>query len=116
MGLLNALEPVFIRLSTVPGLGFLHEWVHELQMRKMRREAVISTYKGYVSSIKDAGKEAGRAVRGQGGQGDQGGEGDGAGDDRAGGPSDDGRRGREYDDDDDLVEDYEDDDFESYLQ
>jgi hypothetical protein len=116
MSLFNTLNAVFLRLSTVPGLGFLYEWVHELEQRRMRRQAIIGTYKGYVSSIKDAGKEAGKAVPGRGGQGNQAGDVDSVGHDRPGGPSEDSRRGRDNDFDDDLDQDYEDDDFESYLQ
>jgi len=115
MSLLNAIDAVFIRLSTVPGLGFLHEWVHALQVRKMRREGMIGTYKGYVRSLSDAGSEAKKQMRGPS-HGDHGGDSDSGGHGRPDESSDDGRKGRQYANDDDFDEDYEDDDFESYLQ
>src|SRR5215207_1486518 len=59
MSILHYLDNIFLRLSVIPGLGFLHDYVHELETQKNRREQMFDTYKGYGRSL----REAGEAVR-----------------------------------------------------
>jgi hypothetical protein len=130
MKFLHYLDGIFIRLSTIPGLGFLHDYVHELETQKHRRGQLVDTYKGYGRALRDAGG----AVR-HGGHGHGHGEAGDQADQKSHGKqvnhgksarpaAKPGRGGQvarasqgKVDDPSDLEEDYyEDDDFESYLQ
>jgi hypothetical protein len=126
MNILQSLDAIFIRLSVIPGLGFLHDYVHELQTQKHRRRQMVDTYKGYGQALREAGQATRNGGQGeasdhaeQKGRGKPGKRGKSA--RPAAKPSRGGqvartKQGKE-DDPSDLEEDYyEDDDFESYLQ
>jgi hypothetical protein len=124
MSLLHALEGLFLRLSIIPGFGFLYEYVHELETQHGRRRAIVANYRGYVSTLKDAGKDVKNlghhGHEGHGHEGHSGhdeaesGLGHGADSSRHGGESS--RRGHASADAHDYDEDDFEDDFESYLQ
>jgi hypothetical protein len=92
MKLFSLVENVFLKLSGVPGLGFLSGYVTEFHSRKTRLRQTADLYRGYVASVRDAGGEVVQATRGS-------------------------KKDEESDADEDEVENnYEEDDDESYLQ
>ncbi len=125
MSFFHLIEGVFLKLSIIPGLGFLEEYVHELETSNSRRKQQIEKYRGYGRALRESGSD----VR-HGGHhghhdhdehdehakhGKQGKHGD-----RAGRPGSGGHvhKGHEKEEEPDGLEEdyYEDDDFESYLQ
>jgi hypothetical protein len=130
LSIVHMLEAVLVRLSMIPGLGFLYDYLHELETQQLRRRQMVDTYKGYGRALRDAGQQAKQGGHGHG-HGDHGGH------EEEGGHGAPGKRGKsarpaarpgrggqvarsgqgKEDDPDDLEADYyEDDDFESYLQ
>jgi hypothetical protein len=89
MKLVSLVEKVIVRLSVIPGLGFLQSYVQELHGRHTAIEQKIGAYRGYVRAARDAGAEVSQATRGA--------------------------KKEEEPDDEDFAEEYEEDD-ESYLQ
>jgi len=66
MNLFHVVEKVFLRLSVVPGLGFLHEYVHEMETRKTERQQVVSKYRSYVQAVRGAASVTSEAAHGTG--------------------------------------------------
>jgi hypothetical protein len=127
MKIFHYLDAIFVRLSVIPGLGFLHDYVEELETQQTRRQQLANTYRGYGRALRDAGKAAkdgGHHGHEEGHDKSDEHEGHGKRAKRGGPPARPGRGGqvarkaREKEaESDDLDEDlYEDDDFESYLQ
>jgi hypothetical protein len=129
--IVHMLEAVLTRLSMIPGLGFLYDYLHELESQHLRREQMVDTYKGYGRALREAGQAAKHGGHGHGhgheGHGheehaDQGKQGKHRKNARpAAKPGRGGQVARAHqgkeEDPHDLEEDYyEDDDFESYLQ
>jgi hypothetical protein len=128
MKILHYLDAIFIRLSVIPGLGFLHEYVEEIEIQVFRRRLLADRYRGYARSLREAGdaaKHGGHGHDDHGGHGEheghkKGGKRGGAGSHPAHSSSK-GQAARpshekeDVESDDDYYED-EDDDFESYLQ
>jgi hypothetical protein len=131
-GLVHMLEAVLIRLSMIPGLGFLYDYLHELETQQLRRRQMVDTYKGYGRALRDAGGAAKHGGHGHGHDheghdehaehadhgkhGKRGKSGPPAAKPGRGGQVARAQQGKE-EDPADLEEDYyEDDDFESYLQ
>lgn len=129
LSIVHMLEAVLTRLSMIPGLGFLYDYLHELESQHLRRQQMVDTYKGYGRSLREAGKAAkhGGHGHGHGHEGpeehaDHGKHGQRGKSARpAAKPGRGGQVARAHhgneEDPDDLEKDYyEDDDFESYLQ
>lgn len=123
MKIFHYLDSIFIKLSVIPGLGFLHEYVEELEIQQQRRRQLTDQYRGYAGALRDAGKSAKGGGHGHGGHEDHESHekpGKKAGRGRWGRPArgaQAARRPAKKEEEDDLEEDYhEDDDFESYLQ
>ncbi len=133
LSIVHMLEAVLIRLSAIPGLGFLYDYLHELETQQTRRRMMVDTYKGYGRSLREAGKAAKHGGHGHGHEGHGGHDehddhdAHGKHDKRGKSARPAARPGRggqvartsqnQEDDPDDLEADYyEDDDFESYLQ
>ena len=124
MKIFHYLDAIFIKLSIIPGLGFLHEYVEELEIQQQRRQILAERYGGYASALRDAGKAAKHGGHGHdehvehevhGKSGKKAGRGGRWGRPSRGGPV--ARPSSKIEEEDDLDEDYgEDDDFESYLQ
>ena len=128
MKILHYLDAIFMRLSIIPGLGFLHEYVHELEVQKGKREQMANTYRGYARSLRDAGEAAKHGghhgghdehgkhdeAKGHGKQAKRGRRGAPPARPGTGGHA--ARKAPEKEDSDSDVDFYEDDDFESYLQ
>ena len=92
MKLFSLVENVFLKLSGVPGLGFLSGYVREFHARKTTLHYKADLYRGYVSSVREAGGDVVQAARGS-------------------------KNEEESDACEECVENnYEDDDDESYLQ
>ena len=89
MKLVSLVEGVILKLSVIPGFGFLQSYVQELHGRKAVIEQRIGSYKGYVRSARDAGSDVAQAACGS--------------------------KKEEEPDDEEFAEEYEEDD-ESYLQ
>jgi hypothetical protein len=89
MKLVSLVEGLIIKLSVIPGLGFLSSYVTELHGRKTHMNQMVQMYTGYVRTAREAAGDVNQAVRGS--QKDE--------------ESDEGAIDEEYDDDD-----------ESYLQ
>ncbi len=124
MKILHYLDAIFIRLSVIPGLGFLHQYVQELEIQQQRRRVAADKYRGYAGALRGAGEAAKHGGHGHGEHGEHKDHGKpdkktGRGG-RSGRPARGGQVARpspKKQEDDDLEEDYyEDDDFESYLQ
>ena len=115
MSLFHLIEGVFVRLSVVPGLGFLHEYVHEMETHHTRRDQTVAKYRGYVQAIRGAGHDI---AHGGHGEHDEHAEDSSRGHSRHGASSGQGQQVKEDNFDDDSSNNYyeEDDDFESYLQ
>lgn len=64
MNLFTVIERVMVRLSAIPGLRFLGDYVHDFHSRETKIQQVVSGYKGYVSAAREAGGEVARAARG----------------------------------------------------
>jgi hypothetical protein len=129
MKIFHYLDGIFIKLSVIPGLGFLHDYVEELETQQSRRRQITNTYGGYGRALRDAGgavKHGGHHGNEEHATGDEHeGHGKHAKRGRRGGPparpgrgGQVARRAQEKEPkSDDADEDYyEDDDFESYLQ
>jgi hypothetical protein len=130
LSIVHMLEAVLVRLSMIPGLGFLYDYLHELETQQIRRRQMVDTYKGYGRSLREAGQAVKHGGHGHGhgeheeheehqGRGKPGKHGKSA--RPAARPGRGGQVARtsqgKEDDPSDLEEDYyEDDDFESYLQ
>ena len=129
LSIVHMLEAVLVRLSMIPGLGFLYDYLHELESQHLRRQQMVDTYKGYGRALREAGQSAKHGGHGHGHEGHE------AHEEHAHGKR--GKRGKsgpptakpgrggqvarahqgKEEDPSDLEEDYyEDDDFESYLQ
>lgn len=125
MKILHYLDAIFIKLSVIPGLGFLHGYVEELEIQQQRRQVAADKYRGFASALRDAG---GAAVKGGHGHGEHGDHEApekpakrGKGRRKAGRTGSRGHvarpvDGKEGDPDGTDENYYEDDDFESYLQ
>lgn len=127
LSIVHMLEAVLIRLSAIPGLGFLYDYLHELETQQLRRRQMVDTYKGYGRSLREAGKAAKHGGQGQGHGEHEEPQGHGKPSKRGKSVRPAARPGRggqvartsqgKEDDPSDLEENYyEDDDFESYLQ
>ena len=130
MKILHYFEAIFIKLSIIPGLGFLHDYVEELEIQQQRRRILTQQYRGYAGALREAGDAARHGPHGHG-------------DDDHGNHEEPEKRGKrakprktsrptarpgrggqvaraqqgKEEDPEDLESDYyEDDDFESYLQ
>jgi hypothetical protein len=90
MKLGSVLEGLMLKLSVIPGLGFLASYVTEFRGRTTVIQQKIGAYKGYVRAARDAGADVAEAGRGL-------------------------RRNEEPEEEEEVEEDYEEDD-ESYLQ
>jgi hypothetical protein len=132
MKIIHYLDAIFIKLSIIPGLGFLHEYVEELEIQQQRRRLLTQQYRGYAGALREAGDAAQHGGHGHGGHEDHGKH------EEHGGHGKPAKRGKKSappaarpgrggqvarasqgkeEDPDDLEPDYyEDDDFESYLQ
>jgi hypothetical protein len=64
--IIHMLEAVLVRLSVIPGLGFLYDYLHELETQQIRRRQMVDTYKGYGTSLREAGKAAKHGPHGHG--------------------------------------------------
>jgi hypothetical protein len=64
--IIHMLEAVLVRLSAIPGLGFLYDYLHELETQQIRRRQMVDTYKGYGQSLREAGKAAKHGGHGHG--------------------------------------------------
>jgi hypothetical protein len=128
--IVHMLEAVLVRLSMIPGLGFLYDYLHELESQHLRRRQMVDTYKGYGRALREAGQAAKHGNHGHGHEGHdaheehprhgkrgkRGKSGPPAAKPGRGGQVARAHQGKE-EDPSDLEEDYyEDDDFESYLQ
>jgi hypothetical protein len=125
MKIFHYLDAIFIKLSAIPGLGFLHDYVEELEIQQQRRRIAVDQFRGYGRSL----REAGHAAKHGGHHGHEE-HGEHSGHDSHNKHNKDAKRGgiaghsarsegaHDADEDpEDLEEDYyEDDDFESYLQ
>jgi hypothetical protein len=89
MKIVSLVEGVIIKLSVIPGLGFLASYVTELHGRKTHANQMIQMYSGYVRSAREAAGDVNQAVRGS---------------------------KRDEDSDEEAIEEEYDDDDESYLQ
>ena len=58
MNILHYVDAIFIKLSAIPGLGFLHEYVEELEIQQQRRRILTDQYRGYAGALREAGKAA----------------------------------------------------------
>jgi hypothetical protein len=126
MNILHYVDAIFIKLSAIPGLGFLHEYVEELEIQQQRRRILTEQYRGYAGALREAGDAAKHGGHGHGGHGHGGHdehEGQGKHSKKAGRggrwgrPAPGGKVARpSRKEEDESEEDYEDDDFESYLQ
>jgi hypothetical protein len=90
MNIFSVAEQVIQRLSGLPGLGFLHRYRMEIGSRHLSVKGRVDRYKGYVSSVRGAGAEVAQAARGS--------------------------KAEEVDDDSNVVDEYDEDDDESYMQ
>ena len=90
MRLFSFVETLMVRLSTLPGLGFLSTYVAEYHTRRGKIQHQISAYQGYVRTVRQAGADVAEAGRGA--------------------------KREEPSDDDEYVEEYDEDDDESYMQ
>jgi hypothetical protein len=64
MNLFSVVENVMVKLSAIPGLRFLGDYVHDFHSRETKIKQVVSGYQGYVSAARDAGGEVANATRG----------------------------------------------------
>ena len=55
MKILHYLDAIFISLSVIPGLGFLHEYVQELEIQQQDATGAADKYRGYAGALRDAG-------------------------------------------------------------
>ena len=92
MKLFSLVESVILKVGGLPGLGFLSSYVTEFHSRKTRIGYQANLYRGYVTSVRDAGGEVAQAARGS-------------------------KNKEESDQDEEEVDDiYDEDDDESYMQ
>jgi hypothetical protein len=124
MKIFHYLDGIFIKLSIIPGLGFLHQYVQELEVQKQRRRTLTDQYRGYAGALREAGQAAKHGGHGHGEHHEPAEHGKAPKKTKRGGrwgrPAPGGRVARpspKKEEDVDVEEDYyEDDDFESYLQ
>lgn len=90
MKLFSLVESVILKVGGIPGLGFLSSYVTEVHSRKTRMGQQANLYRGYVTSVRDAGGEVVQAARGSSKEGAE--------------------------DEEDDIEEEDADDSESYLQ
>jgi hypothetical protein len=90
MKLFSLVENVILKLGGLPGLGFLTSYVTDFHGRTTRLKQTRDLYKGYVTSVRDAGGEIAQATRGG--------------------------KAQEAEEDEEDIEEEEEDDFESYMQ
>jgi ribosomal protein L12E/L44/L45/RPP1/RPP2 len=64
MKLVGLFEGVILKLSVIPGLGFLQSYVTELHGRQTVIQQKIGAYKGYVRAAHDAGADVAQVGRG----------------------------------------------------
>ena len=91
MRLFSAIETVMVRLSALPGLGFLSGYVSEYHSRAGKLQHQVSAYQGYVRTVRQAGADVAEVGRGS-------------------------KREEPSDDEDEYIEEYDEDDDESYMQ
>jgi hypothetical protein len=87
MRLPDAFEQIIRKVSVLPGLGFLQNYVREFYSRTGEVTAKARRYQGYVSTARSAGEDVVRATR---------------------------KEAEDEDEDEDLEE--EEDDFETFMQ
>ena len=90
MKLGSVFEGLLLKLSVIPGLGFLASYVSEFRGHTTKIQQRVGAYRGYVRAVRDAGGEVAEAGRGL-------------------------KRDETSEDEDDYEEEYEEED-ESYLQ
>jgi hypothetical protein len=64
MKLVSLVEGIILKLSVIPGLGFLQSYVQELHGRQTQIQQRIGAYRGYVRAARDAGAEVAQVGRG----------------------------------------------------
>ena len=64
MNIFSIVEPIIQRLSSLPGLGFLHNYVMDFHSRKEQIRGQVQRYQGYVSTVRGAGADVAQAARG----------------------------------------------------
>jgi hypothetical protein len=64
MNLFSVIEKVMLKLSDIPGLRFLGEYVHDFHSRETKIQQAVSGYQGYVRAAREAGGEVANASRG----------------------------------------------------
>ena len=90
MQIFSSLERLMIKLSALPGLGFLASYVSDFHGRTGQIQSRVNRYKGYVSTVREVGGDVGQAA---------------------------GRSKKNQEvEDEEYQEEYEEDDDESYLQ
>jgi hypothetical protein len=90
MKLFSLVESVILKVGGLPGLGFLTSYVTDFHSRKTRIRQRAELYRGYVTSVRDAGGEVAQAARGS--------------------------KAQEAEEDEEDIEEEDEDDFESYMQ
>jgi hypothetical protein len=90
MKLFSVIETVMVRLSALPGLGFLSRYVTEYHGHVGKLQHKVSGYQGYVRTVRQAGADVAEVGRGS--------------------------KREEPSDDEEQIEEYDDDDDESYMQ
>ena len=64
MQIVSFLERLMMKLSALPGLGFLTTYVTDFHSRQGQIQARVTRYKGYVSTVREVGGDVGQAAGG----------------------------------------------------